>query len=225
MKEKFLNYLAVIIMAVITLTALILWLSGTVDIDSVIDFIDENRKIAVFGILALFLLKGFCPLIPYAAIVIASSAIFSLPFAALLSLAGTVICVSISYFAGRRTKSVSLETYLEKKPKLKKYFDGRSDTGFLFCFITHAVGLSLEAQGIIYGLMRLPYAKYLLGTMLALLPSMFTYLVLGTAELGVSSPWFYALAAYDVVVIVICSIYLKRHVLTKGGKENGAEKQ
>lgn len=150
MKEKFLNYLAVIIMAVITLTALILWLSGTVDIDSVIDFIDENRKIAVFGILALFLLKGFCPLIPYAAIVIASSAIFSLPFAALLSLAGTVICVSISYFAGRRTKSVSLETYLEKKPKLKKYFDGRNDTGFLFCFITHAVGLSLEAQGIIW---------------------------------------------------------------------------
>ncbi len=200
-------------MAAVTVAVLIMWLTGVVDIDKAIDFIDDNHAVAIVGLLALFLIKGFCPIIPYAAIVVASSAIFELPFAFALSLLGTVICISMSYFAGYKTRSLSLEAYLEKKPKLKKYFDNQNNIGFLFCFITHAIGLSLEAQGVVYGLVRLRYIKYLISTLLALLPSMLTYLVLGTAELGFNSPWLYVLIAYDAVVIAICSIYLKKNIM------------
>lgn len=219
MKKRILNYLTIIIMAIITAAVLIMWLCGIVDINKVIDFIDDNHIVAALGIFLLFLIKGVCPVIPYAAIVVASSAIFGFPLSFALSFVGTIACISISYFMGYCTKSMSLEAYLERKPKLKKYFDRSNNIGFLFCFITHAVGLSLEAQGIVYGLLKVPYIKYIFSTMLAIFPSMLAYLVLGTAELGLSSPWFYALVLYDMIVIVICSVYLKKNITNSSANE------
>ena len=114
---------------------------------------------AVLVILALFIAKGFSGVVVYNALVVVVSLILPLPAALAISGVGTALCLSISYWMGRSTRTDSLEGLLSRHPKLNKYFTATQQYGFVFCFTIHMLGPNMELLGVLFGAVSLAGAQ------------------------------------------------------------------
>ena len=97
---------------------------------------------------------------------------------------------------------------------IKKYFDKCETNSFLVSYILHALGLSTEVLGIMFGFLKMPYLKYLISSFIAVAPGMVCVTIFGK-ELDVTSPAFWIAVAVEVTVIVSAYIYSKKRLLKK----------
>ena len=214
-------YLPIIVMLVIALTAGILIRLDILKVDQIIAAVNDNRLIAALVILALFAFKG-CSCIPYAVILIGCALIFELPLAILINTVGTVLCISVSYLIGRFSKGLTFEGIMEKHPKFRRYFSNAENYSFTFVFFTHTLHLSTEVQGVLFGLLRTPYLAYVSGSMVALIPSMLIYTVIGD-EFDFTNPLFWAFVALDALTVLIGFVYAKKNLIDGGSKKASEE--
>ena len=214
-------YLPIIVMLVIALTAGILIRLDILKVDQIIAAVNDNRLIAALVILALFAFKG-CSCIPYAVILIGCALIFELPLAILINTVGTVLCISVSYLIGRFSKGLTFEGIMEKHPKFRRYFSNAENYSFTFVFFTHTLHLSTEVQGVLFGLLRTPYWAYVSGSMVALIPSMLIYPVIGD-EFDFTNPLFWAFVALDALSVLIGFVYAKKNLIDGGSKKASEE--
>lgn len=211
----------IIVMLVIALTAgILIWLD-ILKVDQIIAAVNDNRLIAALVILALFAFKG-CSCIPYAVILIGCALIFELPLAILINTVGTVLCISVSYLIGRFSKGLTFEGIMEKHPKFRRYFSNAENYSFTFVFFTHTLHLSTEVQGVLFGLLRTPYWAYVSGSMVALIPSMLIYTVIGD-EFDFTNPLFWAFVALDALTVLIGFVYAKKNLIDGGSKKASEE--
>lgn len=216
MKDKIRMYLPVLLMLVVAAAAGVLIATGTLQVDKIIAAVNNNKPLAALVIMALFAFKGFS-CIPYAVILLGCSLIFDLPVAILINTAGTVLCISVSYLVGRFSKELTFDGMLEKYPKFKRYFGNAQKSSFTFVFALHSLHLSMEVQGVLFGLLRTPYLPYVGGSMLALLPSMLWYTVLGE-NFDLRDIRFWIFVAIDLMTVVLGLIYAKKNIIDGGKK-------
>lgn len=216
MKDKIRMYLPVLLMLVVAAAAGVLIATGTLQVDKIIAAVNNNKPLAVLVIMALFAFKGFS-CIPYAVILLGCSLIFDLPVAILINTAGTVLCISVSYLVGRFSKELTFDGMLEKYPKFKRYFGNAQKSSFTFVFALHSLHLSMEVQGVLFGLLRTPYLPYVGGSMLALLPSMLWYTVLGE-NFDLRDIRFWIFVAIDLMTVVLGLVYAKKNIIDGGKK-------
>ncbi len=220
MREKLRMYLPIALMLAVALTAgILIWLD-ILHVDRIIAAVNDNRPLALLVILALFAFKG-CSCIPYAVILIGCALIFELPLAIAINTLGTALCISVSYLIGRFSKGLSFEGVMEKQPKLRRYFENAGSYSFTFVFFVHTLHLSMEAQGVLFGLLRTPYLAYLGGSMLALMPSMLIFTVIGD-KFDFTDPLFWAFVALDALTVLFGFIYAKKNLID-GGKKASEE--
>lgn len=211
MKNKIIKYLPIIVMLIIAAAAGILISCGVLQVDRVIAAVDDNKPVAALVILALFAFKG-CSCIPYGVIAIGCALIFELPLAMAINTVGTVLCISVSYLIGRFSKELTFEGMLEKHPKFRKYFNNATNSSFTFCFSVHTLHISTEVQGILFGLLRTPYPAYIAGSLLALLPSMLWYTVIGDS-LDFTDPLLWLFLGIDLATMAVGLIYAKKNII------------
>lgn len=216
MKDKIRMYLPVLLMLVVAATAGVLIATGVLQVDKIIAAVNNNKPLAALVIMALFAFKGFS-CIPYAVILLGCSLIFDLPVAILINTAGTALCISVSYLVGRFSKELTFDGMLEKYPKFKRYFGNAQKSSFTFVFALHSLHLSMEVQGVLFGLLRTPYLPYVGGSMLALLPSMLWYTVLGE-NFDLRDIRFWIFVAVDLMTVVLGLIYAKKNIIDGGKK-------
>lgn len=216
MKDKIRMYLPVLLMLVVAAVAGVLIATGVLQVDKIIAAVNNNKPLAVLVIMALFAFKGFS-CIPYAVILLGCSLIFDLPVAILINTAGTALCISVSYLVGRFSKELTFDGMLEKYPKFKRYFGNAQKSSFTFVFALHSLHLSMEVQGVLFGLLRTPYLPYVGGSMLALLPSMLWYTVLGE-NFDLRDIRFWIFVAIDLMTVVLGLIYAKKNIIDGGKK-------
>lgn len=216
MKDKIRMYLPVLLMLVVAAAAGVLIATGTLQVDKIIAAVNNNKPLAALVIMALFAFKGFS-CIPYAVILLGCSLIFDLPVAILINTVGTALCISVSYLVGRFSKELTFDGMLEKYPKFKRYFGNAQKSSFTFVFALHSLHLSMEVQGVLFGLLRTPYLPYVGGSMLALLPSMLWYTVLGE-DFDLSDIRFWIFVAIDLMTVVLGLIYAKKNIIDGGKK-------
>lgn len=214
MLSKLKMYLPVMIMAVIAAAVGVLLLTGVLNVDQVIAAVNYNKPLAAVVILALFALKG-CSCLPYGAILVGCSLIFELPLALAINTVGTLLCISVSYFIGRFSKGLTFDGVMEKYPKFRRYFNNAEKYSFTFCFAVHTLHLSTEVQGVLFGLLRTEYSAYIAGSMLALLPSMVWFTVIGD-KFDFADPLFWVFVGIDLMTVAIGLIYAKRNIIDGG---------
>lgn len=217
MLKKLRLYLPIIIMVIVAAAVGVLLLNGTLQVDQIIAAVDDNKSLAAVVILALFVFKGFSCL-PYAAILVGCSLIFDLPLALVINTVGTLLCISVSYLVGRFSKGLTFDGMMEKYPKFKRYFYNASNYSFTFCFAVHTLHLSMEVQGVLFGLLRTRYSSYIAGSMLALLPSMVWFTVIGE-KFDFTDPLFWVFLGVDLLTVVIGLFYTKRNIIDGGKKK------
>lgn len=217
MLKKLKLYLPIIIMMIIAAAVGVLLLTGVIRVEEIIAAVNDNRPLAAAVILALFAFKG-CSCLPYGAILVGCSLIFELPLALAINTVGTVLCISVSYLVGRFSKSLTFDGIMEKYPKFKRYFNNAVNYSFTFCFAVHTLHLSMEVQGVLFGLLRTRYSSYIAGSMLALLPSMVWFTVIGD-KFDFTDPLFWAFVGVDLLTVAIGLIYAKKNIIDGGKKK------
>lgn len=222
MTEKLKNYISILIMLLIAVIVGVLLLTGTLDVERIIAAVRHNKPIAIAVILAMFMLKGCSMVFPYAAVCLGTALVFDIEYALIINIVGTALCISVSYLIGRFSKELTFDKVMDKYPKLKKYFDNAGEYSFTFCFAIHTLHLSTEAQGVLFGLLRTPYWAYLFGSMLALLPSLAYYTVLGN-DFDFTNPLFWIFLGVDAMTLVIGLIYAKRNIIDGKGKKTDSD--
>lgn len=179
MKKTLRDYLPILMMLLCAAGFGALLLTGVIDLNTVPQLVEHRPVLAVLVILALFIAKGFSGVVVYNALVVVVSLILPLPAALAISGVGTALCLSISYWMGRSTRTDSLEGLLSRHPKLNKYFTATQQYGFVFCFTIHMLGLNMELLGVLFGMMRLNFWTYLSASWLSIAPGMVCLCILG----------------------------------------------
>ena len=218
MINKLKNYIPLLIVLVLAAVIGVLLLTDKLDAKTLIVTVRDNKPIALLVIMALYVIKGCSMIFPVAAILIGTSMVFDLPSAIIISLIGNAVCVSISYYMGIASKELTLDGYMEKHPKFRKYFSNAQKNNFVFSFVVHTSHLSMEAQGILFGLIRTPYLAYLAGTMLALTPSTMYYLIFGN-DFDLTRPGLWVFIGLDVLMVIVGLTYAKRNIIDGGKKK------
>ena len=175
--------------------------------------------LAVLVVLGLYVLKGFSGVVVYNALVVMVSMVLPLPAALAVNGVGTAACLSISYAMGRFTKTESLESVLDRHPKIKRYFSATQEYGFAI----HMLGLNMEVLGLLLGMLRVDYLTYLAGSWLAIAPGMVCLVIAGNS-LDLSSPVFWVFLAINTVLVVCSVVYTLRKLRAakaKGEKQDG----
>ena len=191
MKKTLRDYLPILLMLLCTAGFGILLLTGVLDLNTIPQLVDHRPGLAV-------------------------AVIFPLPAALAINAVGTALCLSISYWIGRSTRTESLEGLLNKHPKLRKYFAATQEYGFVSCFAIHMLGLNMEVLGVLFGMMRLNYWSYLASSWLAIMPGMVCFCILGN-NLDFRNPVFWALLIADGLLI-LGALWYTRHKLGQSSK-------
>lgn len=154
---------------------------------------------------------------------VADRPVLPLPVALAVNGVGTAVCLSISYAMGRFTKTESLESVLDRHPKIKRYFSATQEYGFAMCFAIHMLGLNMEVLGLLLGMLRVDYLTYLAGSWLAIAPGMVCLVIAGNS-LDFSSPVFWIFLGINTVLVVCSVVYTLRKLRAakaKGEKQDG----
>lgn len=197
-KFRLRDYLPVLIMVLCAAIFGVLLATGVMDLDTVPQLVADRPVLAVLVVLGLYVLKGF-------------------------SGVGTAVCLSISYAMGRFTKTESLESVLDRHPKIKRYFSATQEYGFAMCFAIHMLGLNMEVLGLLLGMLRVDYLTYLAGSWLAIAPGMVCLVIAGNS-LDFSSPVFWIFLGINTVLVVCSVVYTLRKLRAakaKGEKQDG----
>jgi len=189
----------------------VLVLNGTMTVGELVTAADRSPALTVTAIILVYIIKGFSLCIPLAPVAIAVSQVFEPLPAVLVNTIGTAVCISVSYCVGRFSKRLTLDAACDRFPKLAKYFRNAHENGFAFCFAVHSLHLSMEAQGVMFGLIRTRYRDYLSSSMIALLPSMICYTLLGS-EWDLTDVRFLLFLGIDVLIVLAGLYCFKRKV-------------
>lgn len=215
-KFRLRDYLPVLIMVLCAAIFGVLLATGVMDLDTVPQLVADRPVLAVLVVLGLYVLKGFSGVVVYNALVVVVSMVLPLPAALAVNGVGTAVCLSISYAMGRFTKTESLESVLDRHPKIKRYFSATQEYGFAMCFAIHMLGLNMEVLGVLFGMMRLNYWSYLASSWLAIMPGMVCFCILGN-NLDFRNPVFWALLIADGLLI-LGALWYTRHKLGQSSK-------
>lgn len=196
----------------------VLLATGVIDIDTIPQLVAQKPFLAFAIIMAIYVIKGFSGVIIYNAVVIAVSLIYPMWLALLVNGLGTALTLSISYLIGSRTKTDGIESLLEKHPKLKKYFSATQQFGFVACFAIHMAGLNMEVLGVIFGILRIGFWKYLVSSWLAIMPGMICFTIAGN-ELSVRSPVFWIVLGIDLLLMAFGFFYTKKNIIANNKEE------
>lgn len=215
-KFRLRDYLPVLIMVLCAAIFGVLLATGVMNLDTVPQLVADRPVLAVLVVLGLYVLKGFSGVVVYNALVVVVSMVLPLPAALAVNGVGTAVCLSISYAMGRFTRTESLESVLDRHPKIKRYFSATQEYGFAMCFAIHMLGLNMEVLGVLFGMMRLNYWSYLASSWLAIMPGMVCFCILGN-NLDFRNPVFWALLIADGLLI-LGALWYTRHKLGQSSK-------
>lgn len=176
----------------------------------------KNPWLAAIVMLALFALKSLSIVIYSGLLYAANGILFPLPVAIILNLVGTVIMVSLPYRIGKKTGASAVDEIREKYPKAEALHDLRAQNDFFFSFLVRMVRLPSDVASLYMGAVHVEYKKYLLGSLLGMLPHTITYPIMGMSIRDICSPQFMislcAEIAYILVTSAVYTFYRKRKI-------------
>lgn len=187
-----------------------------ITVDNIIKNTPGNQFAAFIVIVALFAVKSASIFIYCGIIYIASGLIFPFPLAMLANICGSIVMFSLPYFVGKRLGSDVVRYFSRKYPKIEYIKRLRSNQDFKFTLLVRIIGiLPLDLVSLYMGAIRINYLQYLLGSILAFVPTMILLSIMGKNAVDPGSPQFILAACFEMLYIlasgVLCYVTLKNN--------------
>lgn len=185
--------------------------------DGVLEFTPKNPFLAAAVMLILYALKSVNAIIYCGLLYAVSGIIFPLPAAMAINIAGTIIMSAIPYMIGKSEGDGALKRISSKYPKFDEIKEFRTENEFMFVFLSRAAGiLPADIMSLYFGTCGTPFWKFILASVLGLLPRIIGDPIIGRKITDPSSPEFIISLAVNIAFTVVSIfVFLRRR------KENG----
>lgn len=188
----------------VLLVIIIAWIRSGEDfsVESLWSYTPENYAAAILFFLLIYAVKSLSFLIPIVVIYVAAGSMF-VPFTALaVNIVGAGIVVTIPYWIGYHFGAGFAGTLLSRYKKVEKFIKTREgNSWFVSCFPRTIAFLPLKTISVYLGSLRVPYFKYLFGSVLGLLPLLISVTLAGASITQPRSPTF----IISVIIIMVLS--------------------
>ncbi len=172
-------------------------------IENIANYLPPSTFAAVLIMLVLFALKGIRVPIYGAILYAASGVLFPLPLAICVNIIGSVLMTSIPFFIGKKSGAELLDHLMMKNEKLRHLQSVSSSHAFLVCIAARIIGLlPSDLVGMYFGASDLRYDRYIVGTLVGMLPSVLTFSVMGMSAHDTSSPAFWIAAGCKIILML-----------------------
>ncbi len=221
-KRRWLSYLPKVIGVTFWACFIILCLiqRDKITVDNIVNFTPKNPFLAAFVILLLFALKSVSVVIYSGILYAASGILFSLPAAIAVNLAGSVIMTTIPFLIGKRSGVKMMDRLIQRNSKLEMLRSVPKQNEWLISFFVRIAGvLPSDLVSMYLGASGLHYTRYMIGTIVGLLPAIINFSVMGKNLHDVSSPAFRISAGIEIFLMILsASIYYIWRRRKKRGK-------
>lgn len=186
----------------IGLIVLCLIYKDRITVESIVNYTPENPVLAAGIIIGLFAFKSITFFLFSGILYAVDGILFSLPAALLVNTIGTAVMASLPYWIGRSKGQNLLLQLCEKYPKLEMLRSIPNQNEFLISFLIRLLGcLPLDVVSMYLGASGICYNRYVLGSVLGLLPQMIAYTVMGMSSDDITSPAFVISLCCEIVLI------------------------
>lgn len=192
-------------------------------IESIVNYSPADPLLAVLVLLCLFAVKSITLFVYCGILYAASGVLFDFPFSVLVNQAGTFLMMSIPYYIGKRAGIKALTAMVQKNSKLRLLQTSISSNEFFLSFLVRILGLlPSDLVGMFMGASGLRYSRYLLGSMLGMLPTTITFAVMGMSVQDIRSPEFLISAGIELALMVFSAVIYALWQHSKKGKQTKA---
>ena len=188
--------------------------NGGLTVEQLVTYKPKNPILAALAMLGLFALKSVDFIMHSGVLYAASGVMFPLPAALALNIVGAAIMVTPVYFIGRALGAPILEELKKKYPKLNNFVSQPLGGELVLSLLLRSSGLSLHVGSLYLGAAQTDFGKYLLGSVLGLLPIIIPFTIMGTSANDPKSPVFVTAFAvkitFSLISLLIAFIIQKR---------------
>ncbi len=225
-KDKLLRILRILPIALcICLIAAYLLLNQDITVRSILDYAPSNPQAAAVFLILMYALKSLSIVFPMIVLNIAGGFLFSPGAAVFVNIFGVVVTLILPYWVGRFSGANFAEKLIEKYPKLGEILRFQHRSAFFLSFFLRAIScLPGDAVSMYLGAVKMPFGKYLSGSLLGTLPGIITATLIGTSVTEPSSPLFWGsillTALLSVISFLSYVIWYKKVYKGKGDDAN-----
>ena len=159
--------------------------------EELLSYTPQQPLFAVLFFMLLYAVKSISCFIPVIILQLAVGILFPTPWALLINALGSAVCFSIPYWIGLHAQDAWLQKLLQKYPKVGQMVARQQNRELFVPFLMRVLSfLPLDIVSVYLGSIKIPYKKYLLGSMLGTLPGLIIATLLGTSITDPSSPLF-----------------------------------
>ena len=202
-----LKHCAVALIIIIVILAIVY--RHEITVSAILSYKPENLMLAFLVMMLIFILKSITVVVDLKILYIVSGIVFPFPFALAVNLAGVFLCMTLSYLVGRYIIRDSARSILHRYPKLEKLQKLRARSDLRFACLLRAVAfLPSDPVSMYLGTVEMPYAPYILGSIIGLFPAMCvtTYLGQSMQDPGSKEFWI-AVSAFVLITLIAVILY------------------
>ncbi|MGN0313669.1 MAG: TVP38/TMEM64 family protein [Fusicatenibacter sp.] len=217
-----------VVIPVLILLAVIIYflVNPDISVQTVLSYTPENPILAAIVLLLLYAVKSVTVVFPLIVLEITAGHLFPTGIALLVNLAGLTILMTIPYEAGRFSGMDTVNSLIQKYPKLGSILGLQQRNSFFLSFLLRVIGcLPGDIVTMYLGATETPYYQNLIGGVLGLLPRMILATILGSSIQDPASPMFWISAALTVILMAVSvgGYYIYRHKVQNNQLESNQE--
>ncbi|MGI6439701.1 MAG: TVP38/TMEM64 family protein [Sphaerochaetaceae bacterium] len=176
---------------------------------SLLEELHQNRPIVtVVAFWGLYLLKSVSFGLPFMVLYAAVGALFPLGWALLINICGILINMQIPYLFGRYAGQAVVQKVIVRFPKLQYIERFSHESAFTFSFMVKFIAkIPHEITNLFLGSLKVPYASFITGGLVGLLPTMATATYAGV-HLSNPTSLEFIISFSAFVIITLGSLFL-----------------
>ncbi|MBQ8568793.1 MAG: TVP38/TMEM64 family protein [Oscillospiraceae bacterium] len=187
------------VMAVVYLTAL-----KDLKVADLLTYTPENLWLAAGFIIIMFALKSLSFFFPMLIIHAVSGHIFTFPVAVAVNIIGTAVMVTIPYLIGRYAQRDLVDSLISKSKKADRINEFRNEGQLFVSFFLRVINcLPCDLVSMALGAGGVGYKKYLIGSLLGILPGIISVTLMGDNVADPLSPMFIGSAVFEVITALV----------------------
>jgi uncharacterized membrane protein YdjX (TVP38/TMEM64 family) len=177
----------------------------------------QNIYIAIIVITALYAIKSVTIVFPLAVLNMSVGLIYPAPLSILINLIGLLVCATTPYLLGKLFGTEYIDKLVKRYPKIQRIKEFQNqDTIILSFFVKTIAIIPSDVGSLFFGAMGSSYFKYLLGSMLSMIPHMIAVTYLGeTITKPFSIGFMISSGCTLILTIISIALYyflMKKHV-------------
>ena len=201
MVKKIVRTIAIILYGVLLFLAIIT--SRRFSLDALLSYSPSSPFLSMLFLMGLYALKSISVFFPLVILQIAAGFLFSAPVAIIVNIFGMVIACTLPYLLGKFAGAEAAQKKISENEKISRIIERQKEHEFFLTFFLRVIScLPGDLVSMYLGTLNFNFLKYLLASVLGILPGLVPATLLGQSITEPLSPQF----IISLLITIACSL-------------------